>query len=146
MKRYDRSKIMKKAWSLYKNSRNGAWAACTDPSFSECLKSAWEIEKRDKKVNAEMSKYFNEVCVEIIKAGEDAVDEAFRLWRSKSHKKAMRISKKGLEAQMEFQHMYQAHMRAWKAAISIFRSVAPTFGAELVNSKILKEFQGLEIA
>lgn len=50
--KWNLSSIMKEAWNLYKNSRNGGWCACTYPSFSKCLKDAWAMAKTRARMDA----------------------------------------------------------------------------------------------
>lgn len=129
--KYNKSEIMKNAWSAYKSGQ--AWNGA-HKNFAECLKSEWDIAKKNATVESETVEYFNEVCASVIKNGEDAVDEAFRAWRADG------------ERNNESAETYKAHMRAWKAAVAVFRNIMPSFGTELVNSQILAEIQTLDIA
>lgn len=102
--------------------------------------------KKDIAIQEETNRYFNEVCVDIIKKGEDAVDSAFWAWREESHKESMDMIGKSEEECEKFNSFYTAHMRAWKAAVAVFRNIMPSFGTELVNSQIIAEIQALEVA
>lgn len=133
MTKYNKSEIMKKAWSSYKAGQ--AWNGA-HKSFAECLKIEWSIAKRNIAIETEIVRYFNEVCVDAIKDGEDAVDDAFRAYRNESHEKMMTMT---TEEALKAQDTYSAHMRAWKAAVAVFRNIMPSFGTELVNSQIMAE-------
>lgn len=140
MTKYNKSEIMKKAWSSYKAGQ--AWNGAKE-SFAECLKMEWSIAKKNAIIEAETVRYFNEVCINAIKNGEDAVDDAFRTYRNESHKEMMSMT---TEEVLKAQPTFQARMRAWKAAVAVFRSIAHTFSTELVNSQIMSEIQDLDVA
>lgn len=138
--KYNKSEIMKKAWGAYKAGQ--AWNGAKK-SFAECLKIEWDIAKTNAIIEAETVRYFNTVCMDIIKNGEDAVDDAFWAYRNEFHKKMMSMT---TEEVLKIQDAHRAHMRAWKAAVSVFKNIAPSFGTELVNSRIMSEIQALEVA
>lgn len=49
MKKYNKSEILKSAWRRYRNerSRYRCGGRTTEPTFGECLKTAWAVAKRE---------------------------------------------------------------------------------------------------
>lgn len=128
--KYNKTEIMKDAWRTYRESQK--WNG-SHQSFAECLKLAWQVAKRDIAVEEETVRYFNTVCVEAIKKGEDAVYDAKRAYKDNVMPGESLVDCK-------------AHMSAWVAAVAVFNGVRPTFRTELVNSAIMAEISNLEIA
>lgn len=120
MKKYNKSEIMKNAWSTYRKAQqwNGSHS-----TFSECLKLEWAVAKSEVEINEEMIRYFNETCMKAVRNGDDAVDDAFRVWYDDANIK-------------ETPTNFTAHMRAWNAAKAVFRNVIPTFSTELVSGAL----------
>ena len=103
----DRSKVMKRAWRFYEND------GYKGVTFSECLKNAWKIEKREVNITVKAVEYYNEVCMKSVERGEDAVYDDFRVWQNKT---------------IIDPDTYTIQARAWKMAKSNFSRVGFTIG------------------
>lgn len=102
MAKYNKSNVMKDAWCFKREN--------ITMSFSECLRHAWELEKRNAKIREEKERYFKEVCESVVESGEEAVEDAFYEYRMEGYKK-----------ETSTPDIITAHTKAWKEALSVFR-------------------------
>lgn len=100
--KYNKSNVMKTAWIFKKKN--------ITMSFSECLRHAWGIEKRNAKIREEKERYFKSICESVIADGEEAVEDAFYEYRTEGYKK-----------ETSMPDYITAHTKAWKDALAVFR-------------------------
>lgn len=134
-KRYNKSEIMKLAWTLYKNSRN--CYSVKARTFSESLADAWECAKHDKERENIADTYFDNVCAKYVELGRYAVLEAYGEWKRSLKNRDFKIDSENISAEGVAWNKAKALVRRCEAVIAI--------GCEIVNHDVLAEIASLDM-